>query len=79
MYFVAPGEKINYFEYDELYIQNKYKQSKFYFDFSTVPAKEDKETKYRKTKEGKQIYTKYSKYTTYRYQRNFTNTEAYPL
>ena len=31
-------------------IQSKYKQNKLYFYFSTVSAKDDKETKYRKTK-----------------------------
>lgn len=28
-----------------IHIQNKYKQNKLYFYFSTVPAKDDKETK----------------------------------
>ena len=50
MYFVAPGEKIILNTMNFIHIQNKYKQSKLYFYFSTVPAKDDKETKYRKTK-----------------------------
>ena len=33
-----------------IHIQSKYKQNKLYFYFSTVSAKDDKETKYRKTK-----------------------------
>jgi len=50
VYFVAPGEKIILNTMNFIHIQNKYKQNKLYFYFSTVPAKDDKETKYRKTK-----------------------------
>lgn len=60
-----------------IHIQNKYKQNKLYFYFSTVPAKDDKETKYRKTK-NKNRFT-LSKYIICGYEQNFRNTEAYPL